>query len=660
MTTYKTPGVYVREMALFPPSVAEVATAIPAFIGYTAFASDEEGNLLNLIPAKVRSLLEFETLFGGAFIPDSYNVYVDPAGPAADSVSADVRFYLYDSLRLFYDNGGGECYIVSVGIFSEAKLAGIKKGDLEKGIQAVAALDEPTLILFPDAVAMGGDDRFTDMGNLQQTALAQCARLQDRFTIMDLMDGFRAAEVAFDPVSVFRQEVGMNNLSYGAAYYPWLKTSFLSAISWDQLKFFKKGTEDVFDPSAELAADPLFSVFQAAKNDQKSVSDKLSAVSGDSDDIGAALDVTVKAIKEAADEAVKKQKLTDYLKILSSVAVYFPLLESAAGAELKKTLEVLKRDKNLQDTLKMLIGFEKSGKITSVLNDNTAASVKSAYASLDKSEWIGKAKYTDIAADDTNYAAGEQLKVITAMDAAKIRPRLIQTFQKIRDDAALAVSLSEKALMQNHPLFSGALSKITDLMRLIPASGAIAGIYAATDRTRGVWKAPANVSINSVVGPAVKIDSREQEEMNVHTSGKSVNAIRAFTGRGVLVWGSRTLAGNDNEWKYVPVRRFFNMVEESVKKAGEPFIFEPNDKNTWVKVKAMIENYLILLWRAGALQGAKPEEAFFVAVGLGETMTALDLLEGRMIVEIGLAAVRPSEFIILRFSHKMMETTSNS
>jgi phage tail sheath protein FI len=658
MTTYKTPGVYVREMALFPPSVAEVATAVPAFIGYTAFASDEDANPLNLIPAKIRSLLEFETLFGGAFVPETYQVYVDPAGPAADSVTAGARFYLYDSLRLFYDNGGGECYIVSVGIFNDAKVAGIKKADLEKGIQAVAALDEPTLILFPDAVAMGGDDRFTDMGNLQQTALAQCARLQDRFTIMDLMDGFRAAEVAFDPVSVFRQEVGMNNLSYGAAYYPWLKTSFLSVIRWDQLKFFKKGTEDVFDLSAELIADPRFGIFQAAKNDLKSVNDQLSVIIGDSGGIGPALDATVKAIEEATDDAVKKQKLTEYLKILSSVAVYFPLLESTAGTELKKTLDVLKRDKNLQETLKKLIGFEKSSKITGVLNDNTAASVKSAYSSLDKSEWIGKAKYTEIAADDTSYAAGEQLKVITAMDGAKIRTRLIQAFQKIQDDAAVAVSLSEKTLMESHPLFSGALSKITDLMRLVPASGAIAGICAATDRTRGVWKAPANVSINSVLGPAVKIDSREQEDLNVHTSGKSVNAIRAFTGRGVLVWGSRTLAGNDNEWKYIPVRRFFNMVEESVKKASEPFIFEPNDKNTWVKVKAMIENYLILLWRAGALQGAKPEEAFFVAVGLGETMTALDLLEGRMIVEIGLAAVRPSEFIILRFSHKMMETNS--
>jgi hypothetical protein len=96
------------------------------------------------------------------------------------------------------------------------------------------------------------------------------------------------------------------------------------------------------------------------------------------------------------------------------------------------------------------------------------------------------------------------------------------------------------------------------------------------------------------------------------------------------------------------------MVEESTKKATEPFVFEPNDANTWVKVRSMIENFLILQWRAGALQGSKPDEAFFVNVGLGATMTELDILEGRMIVEIGMAVVRPAEFIILRFSHKML------
>ena len=92
-----------------------------------------------------------------------------------------------------------------------------------------------------------------------------------------------------------------------------------------------------------------------------------------------------------------------------------------------------------------------------------------------------------------------------------------------------------------------------------------------------------------------------------------------------------------------------------MKKATARFVFEPNDANTWVKVRAMIENFLLLQWRAGALFGAKPEQAFFVKIGLGETMTALDILEGRMIVEIGMAAVRPAEFIILRFSHKLPE-----
>jgi phage tail sheath protein FI len=120
------------------------------------------------------------------------------------------------------------------------------------------------------------------------------------------------------------------------------------------------------------------------------------------------------------------------------------------------------------------------------------------------------------------------------------------------------------------------------------------------------------------------------------------------------VWGARTLAGNDNEWRYINVRRFFNMAEESIKKATEQFVFDPNDANTWTKVRGMIENFLILQWRQGALAGAKPEDAFYVSVGLGQTMTALDILEGRMIVEIGLAAVRPAEFIILKFSHKML------
>jgi len=197
---------------------------------------------------------------------------------------------------------------------------------------------------------------------------------------------------------------------------------------------------------------------------------------------------------------------------------------------------------------------------------------------------------------------------------------------------------------------------INQLPLELPPSPLVVGQYATVDNTRGVWKAPANVALASVVKPTLKITSQQQENLNVHTSGKSINAIRSFVGKGTLIWGARTLDGNSNEWRYIPVRRFFNMAEESIKEATERFVFEPNNKSTWTQVRAMIENFLILQWRAGALAGAKPEQAFYVKVGLNETMTALDILEGRMIVEIGMAVVRPAEFIILKFSHKMQES----
>jgi phage tail sheath protein FI len=208
----------------------------------------------------------------------------------------------------------------------------------------------------------------------------------------------------------------------------------------------------------------------------------------------------------------------------------------------------------------------------------------------------------------------------------------------------------------NNELYTKIKTALGSLGIELPPSGAVAGLYADTDANRGVWKAPANVQVIGVTGPTVIITDEAQKDLNVDTvAGKSINAIRAFTGKGTLIWGARTLAGNDNEWRYVPVRRLFITVEESVKKASARFVFEPNDANTWTKVRAMIENYLTQIWRDGALAGAKPEQAFFVKVGLGQTMTAQDILEGKMIVEIGMAAVRPAEFIILRFSHKMQE-----
>ncbi len=200
-----------------------------------------------------------------------------------------------------------------------------------------------------------------------------------------------------------------------------------------------------------------------------------------------------------------------------------------------------------------------------------------------------------------------------------------------------------------------AIKKLLSEQRVVlPPSAAIAGVYARVDRERGVWKAPANVGVAGIASLTRKLTDAEQETLNIDTTaGKSINAIRTFPGKGTLVWGARTLAGNDNEWRYVPVRRLFIMIEESCKKASAFAVFEPNDATTWAKVKGMIDSYLHGLWEQGALQGAKPEEAFYVHVGLGKTMSPQDVLEGRMIVQIGIAAVRPAEFVVLRFSHKL-------
>jgi phage tail sheath protein FI len=220
-------------------------------------------------------------------------------------------------------------------------------------------------------------------------------------------------------------------------------------------------------------------------------------------------------------------------------------------------------------------------------------------------------------------------------------------------DAAAAVALGTLRNTST-AAYNAAKAALRDHYLVMPPSAAVAGVYANVDTTRGVWKAPANVSLRDVIEPMVRLDNPRQDELNVDPdSGKSINAIRAFAGKGTLVWGARTLAGNDNEWRYVSVRRFFNMVEESVKKSTYWAVFEPNDANTWVKVRGMIENYLTQKWREGALAGATTKDAFFVRCSLGTTMNAQDILEGRMNVEIGMAVVRPAEFIILKFSHKL-------
>ncbi len=216
--------------------------------------------------------------------------------------------------------------------------------------------------------------------------------------------------------------------------------------------------------------------------------------------------------------------------------------------------------------------------------------------------------------------------------------------------------LLNKTLRMISPSFNIMLKEIKDKLNLLPPGAAMAGIYTMVDNLRGVWKAPANVSLNGVVSPAVNITHDDQEDLNVTVQGKSINAIRAFIGEGVLVWGARTLDGNSLDWRYINVRRTMIMLEESIRLATKAYVFENNNANTWVTIKSMINNFLTGIWKRGGLAGSSPGDAFSVHVGLGETMTPEDILEGILRVTVLVAITRPAEFIEITFQQQMQKS----
>lgn len=679
---YKTPGVFVEEVALFPPSVAAVATAIPAFVGHTQLTADASGKTLINRAVRITSLLEYSVLYGGGYNPATYTVQLGPA-PTFTILNItpanNRKFYLYDSLRHYFDNGGGPCYIVSVGNYTTDIIFGTDTTGLRGGLKALEKEDEPTLLVIPDSVALklaAGTPDFVVSGNLHKAMLSQCARLQDRFAILDVMEGHLAPNNAATPITRFRNEAGTENLKYGATYYPWLNTTYLKDISFSQLSFVDDQAVPVAIPDATIntiggtaALNTLVTDLRARTNEENAVFAKITATPlnrGNYNPLQARLEALRAQVIAATTAALARPAFDAMMTFVRELAVGLRDVQNDAGlpAETLTLLNSLETDLALRAQIINLVAFEKNANVMNVTTlGRTVADVETEYNLLDTRNWIGGAAVASIGPTGPDFSNGGLNSIAETARAAANSPILQTAFNAISeafttlvDSVIFRTNAAEKLLFATHPFFKSVFERIRREMSLLPPSGAAAGVYAMTDRTRGVWKAPANVSLRGVIGPAYKLNDQEQGALNVHESGKSINAIRAFTGKGILVWGARTLAGNDNEWRYVNVRRFFNFVEESTKKASEPFVFESNDANLWVRIRAMMENFLTLQWRQGALAGSTTKDAFYVKVGLNETMTALDILEGRLIVEIGMAVVRPAEFIVLRFSHKMQES----
>lgn len=642
MTTYKTPDVYIEEISVFPPSVAEVETAVPAFVGYTEQATQLLADDLLYVPTLIESLLEYETLFGAGPEIKVNSVQINDAN-AFVSASIASTYYLYDSLRLYFDNGGGKAYIVSVGSYADS----IDRDDIKSGLDAVSKSDEPTILLFPDAATLGEDD----LAAVQQHALMQCGDLGDRVAVLDTR--------VDDPLGTsFRNKVGINNLKYGAAYSPWLKLNYDKRVGYVDVatKITRSGAAVTLK---ELTADPgLLTILSGLDSSLADVTTIAAATTATAGGVGKTVASRFNELSiayRAAKSGATIQPVFGFLYALADLVDGY----TNGGTKLANASVVSGTQSTIATTLKpvytALIALEQelAAKLGADKNvpqyDVVAAPADAAWGAIfganapAASNVIPAAANTDPLRADVAFVAIMSVYTIIANSVAGVAT-----------SAAGYATTLEQSLLQNFAVYAGIIKGINSTLTAAPPSGAVAGIYALVDGQRGVWKAPANVSLNSVIEPTYYFDSSETDDLNVDVeAGKSINAIRAFAGKGTLVWGARTLAGNDNEWRYVSVRRFFNMVEESVKKSTYWAVFEPNDANTWVKVKGMVENYLTQKWRDGALAGATTKDAFYVRCALGVTMNAQDILEGRMNVEIGMAVVRPAEFIVLKFSHKL-------
>lgn len=660
MAAMKTPGVYIVEKNAFPNSVVAVATAVPAFIGHTQMAMNGTKSLRN-IPFRITSMLEYETYFGGAPIPKyklnltnekeiselnkklddkekeieevekpaieaveamkiaekKYKDAVAAAAAATPDTKADLdekagkakedfdtsitaataatlkaeedkaplilarnsltstlndlikqlfnaanptwsltpskpEYTLYYNMVLFFANGGGSCYMVSVGDYQ----TGFDLINFKNGIESLVKEQEPTLLVIPEAV----NSDFSMWKSITEQALAHCGneRQRNRVAILDVFDGYKPMnDPDGDVIANFRNNVGSNYLDYAAAYYPWLHSSVVSENAVEVL--------NLTNPES------LLLIMEKEVNYEK--------------------DIQIK-------NAVNRFSLEQAYKIIDA-------------------------DPAIADTDK----------------EN---SKKSARLEIAKKDPLTMRKAEEDKVDKKNPATDADIETV-----AEKTLTLLSSDEKVK----LA-----QILLPSSPFGQQVMKAICKEINLLPVAAAMAGIYTKTDNTRGVWKAPANVSINRVNSPAVKLTDAMQENLNVDLNGRSVNALRYFKAEGVKVWGGRTLLGNSLDWRYINVRRTMIFLEESIKNAARAYVFEPNVAATWLNMKSMIESFLMGVWKQGGLAGASPEDAYSVHVGLGETMTAEDILEGRLLITVLVAVSRPAEFIEITFQQQMQKS----
>ncbi|MEL6863529.1 MAG: phage tail sheath C-terminal domain-containing protein [Bacteroidota bacterium] len=702
----QTPGVYTVEKSAFPNSVAEVPTAIPAWVGYTEKAV-LNGKPLNK-PLLINSMAEYQQHFGGPFTNKypitQVNTSTDPVTKQKIIPPYDFEitgkyykinepgpgnmFYLYNCLQLFYQNGGGPCYIMSIGNY-EIEVAAtppatgfvseINEPDKDHFLTGLEELPKiqfpkPTMIMTPDSLLLSSADYFT----VQEQVLMQCGELEDRVGMIDIYNGYK--DMSQGVISNFRNKIGNNYLKYGITYYPFLETTIVEAkdmtyANVDQSSQYAKTLgakqlSEIFIGESALGAlatitEDLESVANLAATPPMDFSAAVPPSFPGATATGTAYPSWRTALNAFPGGDSIPQMLSWQLNVVFTMAwTLYTLGKTKTLAAQKVSIsntQLVKAVAGMTNPLGNVIGqlIGLYGYDTNFISTGTTPTPLGVLTLANLAK-IGVTPTTNPKLNNPSNPYGtttEEGEMYNMAESAIKRTFsvLLNAINQVSTTAQTLLDQYNSSLENSNPNYKTLMSALAQKAGTLPPSAAMAGVYTLVDNTEGVWIAPANRNINSVTAPTVTINDDQQASLNVDAlAGKSVNAIRSFYGIGpAIIWGARTLDGNSQDWRYINVRRTTIAIEQSIANAAQSLVFQPNDASTWNNCESMINNYLHNLWSEGALQGSSPAAAYNVSVGLGKTMTGQDVLNGIMRVEVKLALVRPAEFIIITYEQEM-------
>jgi phage tail sheath protein FI len=597
MPEYLAPGVYVEETSFRSKSIEGVSTSTTLFVGATLkgpVMPRTAAERWNGTPELLTSFADFERIYGG-FEPLHFGSSVTPN-------------YMAHAVQAYFNNGGARLYVARLfkGSLDLARSAAVAQiGDGDAGTIRLQAR-------FPGAyfndLAVSVQPLFTP------TAESELGKLPGD-TLLRVYDSAAAPFAA----TLFIKEDGI-----------WKKRSAPDqALSNSAAGDFSGNTKVLQVVSAVLTV--------SHRNGDTLYSDTLSFVRSAPNFIGAAL---------AQEQARRSSHLT--LPVALSLGTAAALSSANALDRLARGLfsaELLSAEQPAPRRITLGVTGQMGSDGT--LPDSTEANPALDYL-------LGLEDVSIVAAPGLSHTPSVSQSLRTHVEKRRAYRIAIldsapgQLASEVRNARGL-IDSTRAALYYpwvtvTNPLANPRNNEAAELT--VPPSGFVAGIYARTDIERGVWKAPANEVVRGALRFEREVSFGEQELLNPI----GVNCLRTLNGRGLRVWGART-ASSDPEWKYVPVRRYFNYLEASIDRGTQWAVFEPNGERLWANVRGSVSDFLFNEWKQGALLGTKPEEAFFVRCDR-TTMNQNDLDNGRLVCLIGVAVVKPAEFVIFRIGQK--------